>query len=155
MGFLSFLYMQMANGGLNNIKDVNGGLQTLAAASNSFGMNAGAGAVYFGILVGTGTTPVTVTDYSLATRINNGSGAGQLNYLIVSITTPATVGNTQSFTVSRGFTNNSGNSITVNEVGMVSNDSGSAYVLIDRTLMSFSIANGATGIVTYTIQVSV
>jgi len=38
----------------------------------------------FGIVVGSGTTPVTLTQYALASQIAHGTGAGQLDYNAVS-----------------------------------------------------------------------
>lgn len=155
--FLSALYVQMSQTTLNSCIDTGGSSRNVSANANSFHMVVGAGSDVFGIVVGTGTGAVAVTDTKLGTQIANGSGAGQLAYLQDAFTTPATIGSTHSFTVSRGFTNNSGGQINVTEVGMYAIIFAGAnyYFCIDRTLMSFSIANGATGTVTYTIQVSV
>lgn len=157
-GYIDILYVLMSQSNLNLVRGHN---NTTFTATNtdpaSFDSKATAGDVDRGIIVGTGSTAVTITDYALGTPIAHGSGAGELAYLAATVTTPGTVGSTHSFTISRGFTNNSGNSITVNEVGLYSMLSGATALqrpMIDRTLMTFSIAHGATGTVTYTFQVS-
>jgi hypothetical protein len=93
-----------------------------------------------------------VAKYALAAKIANGTGAGQLQYGAVSITAPATIGQKRQITVARVFTNNSGASITVNEVGLVV--SGIYYFLIERTLSTNAIANLASATWTYTISIT-
>lgn len=155
--FIDLLYVQMAQLTLVSMKQTSGAAANIPVGSANLSAVAAANDATNGIVVGTGTAAVTVTDYALQTKINNGSGAGQLNHLVTTFTTPATVGSTHSFTISRGFTNLSGNSISVSEVGLyvIGYSGGNYYFCADRTLMSFSIANGATGTVTYTIQISV
>ncbi len=153
--WIDVLYTQFAVLGLPNCKDTNGVTRTIPS-SQVMVMNGAAGDLNAGVHVGSGSTAVAVTDYRLATLILPGSIAGKLAYLIETFTTPSTLGNTHSVTTSRGFTNSSGASITVNEVGLVFYSTSLACsFMVDRTLMSFSIPNGATGTITYTIQISV
>jgi hypothetical protein len=75
-----------------------------------------------GLWVGTGTTPVTINDYALATRIAHGSGSGQLNHgtnTVVAVPVYDPVTNSVQLTLTRTFANASGGSITVNEIGLV------------------------------------
>jgi len=72
----------------------------------------------FGLVVGTGTTPETNTDYALDTQIAHGTGAGQLDYGAHSFTATAVVGSNVDMVVSRSFYNGSGSSITVREIGI-------------------------------------
>jgi hypothetical protein len=75
-----------------------------------------------GIIVGSGTTAVSLDDYSLASQIPNGTGAGQLVYGSNSITTiDQTLSNLWFYRISRTFTNQSTTPITITEVGLVGN----------------------------------
>jgi hypothetical protein len=72
----------------------------------------------YGVVVGSSSTPVSPTDYALATKIAHGTGAGQLDY------GPATVassyGTTSSYAeIARTFLNASGSDVTVREVGII------------------------------------
>jgi hypothetical protein len=71
-----------------------------------------------GIWVGSGSTPVSPTDYKLASKIPHGTGAGQLDYEPQSVTASYT--DTQSYVeISRAFVNRTSDNITVAEVGLV------------------------------------
>lgn len=81
---------------------------------------AGAGDDTFGIQVGTGTATPTNTDYSLQSKITNGTGPGQLVYGSQQATDPAiTAAGNVDFLLTRDFTNGSGATITVKEIGVV------------------------------------
>jgi len=145
-----------------------------------FALNDSANDSTYGIVVGTGTTPPTPNDYNLENQIVNGTGNGQLIYghHIISpapvsngssdiyITTSAPTsgllpvsGNTTSWKISRTFTNNSGASITVSEVGLMnyiilSPNSYNALLTHDLLSSPITIPNGGVMSVTYTISVS-
>lgn len=127
-------------------------------AGNNFMCNAGATVTTHGIRAGTGTAAVTINDYALQTPIAEGSGAGQLSHGVTAISAQATVGSSREFTVARSFTNNSGASITVNEVALyvrfIDTLNASYYAMIERSLLTFTVANGASATVTYTISVT-
>jgi len=118
----------------------------------------------YGIVVGTGTTAPTPQDYTLANKIPNGTSNGQLLYGSHSFNpssgSVAISGNTSSFKISRTFTNQSGTSITVSEVGIISsiyNGSDSQdYVLIIHDLLSspITIANLSVLEITYTLSIT-
>jgi hypothetical protein len=75
-----------------------------------------------GIIVGSGTTAVSLDDYRLASQIPNGTGAGQLVYGSNSVTTiNQTLSNLWFYSISRTFTNQSTTPITITEVGLVGN----------------------------------
>ena len=115
-----------------------------------------------GTQVGTGVVAVTPTDTALATRILHGRAAGQLEYggcELVGITFANPNG---QFTIRRYFTNNSGGSITVNEVGIhaVGTDYDNKYAwafLIARDIVAGGVAVANTEIlrVTYVPQITV
>jgi len=72
----------------------------------------------YGIIVGSGTTAPTISDYALETAIAHGAGAGQLQYSAVTFGAPASDATTSQFTITRDFANASGGAITVNEIGL-------------------------------------
>lgn len=164
LAFIDILYSNAAQT-TQSVKDTSNTLRTVGCFAGSTGawqwftMNEGAGAATYGILVGTGTNAVAITDYALQTQIANGTSSGQLQYGTNSISAPATVSTSRQFTVSRTFTNVSGGNITINEVGLATTTTGGCGItykyLIDRTLSTFTITNGYSSTVTYTIKVTV
>jgi hypothetical protein len=113
----------------------------------------------FGIQLGTGDTAPDISDYQLTTKISHGTGSGQLSYGAVTIGTVAIIGSMAKITISRPFTNDSGNTIDVAEAGLVmafkDTVPNTFYVLIEHCLQTFSIANGLSGTGTYSLSVSV
>jgi len=72
----------------------------------------------FGVVVGSGTNPVSLTDYQLSSQIPHGTSTGQLDY------DPHTVASSYSSTssyveIARSFVNRSGSDVVVREVGLV------------------------------------
>lgn len=110
-----------------------------------------------GIVVGTNSTAVTITDFKLGTQIAHGTAADQLSHSAVGFTAPSTNATTTSFTISRTFANNSPGSITVNECGLYTTvQSTVIYCCPIRDIISGGIAVpvGKTLTVTYTIGVT-
>jgi hypothetical protein len=85
--------------------------------SGNFGGAAPAGDTSAGILLGTSDTPVSLAQYNLLGLIPNGTGSGQLSYG-ATVVEDLTIGATYYFRIIRTFTNNSGASITVREIGL-------------------------------------
>jgi hypothetical protein len=81
--------------------------------------NAGAGVDTYGIQVGTSNTAFNKNQYALQAKIAHGTGGGQLQYLASSVETVTAEDSTERFRVVRGFTNGSGSTITVKEIGLV------------------------------------
>lgn len=138
-------------------RDMNPSSASYICAHSSYG---GAGDTLFGIVVGTGTAPVAISDYALGTKIAHGTGSGQLSYGATNISVPTTVGSTRKTTISRLLTNSSGSTINVTEVGIYAGAQASPSgttekFCIERTLNSFSILPSFQALVTYTISVSV
>ena len=118
--------------------------------------------VQVGIVLGTGTTSVTPTDFALATIIADGTSSSQLEYLSSSgsgLTISAPSG---SFTLERLFRNSSGGTITVNEVGVYSTAMDSTTspenngICIIRDIVSpgFAINDGEYARVIYTLSIT-
>ncbi len=117
----------------------------------------------YGIVVGTGTTAPTNTDYALAAQIAHGTGAGQLDYGANSFVVPSIVSGNIDMTLSRSFYNGSGSSIIVKEIGIycrsnVGTGAGTArYFCLARDVLSTPEPVGDTKTLTiqYTIRTTV
>lgn len=124
-----------------------------------YGFYAGAGVDTFGIVVGTGSGAENFNSNALGAKIANGVGAGQLSYAAMNAPAISTVGTTKKVDWVRFLNNNSGNSITVNEVGIYCNgtyDNSSLYFMMCRDLVAGGVAvpNAGQLRVTYTIQLA-
>ena len=117
----------------------------------------------YGILIGSGTSAPSIIDYNLSQVISNGASVGRMQYGAVSVTGAVTntSTNTGYITVTRTFTNNSGSSITVSEVGLVawsgnfSGQSNQFYLIIHDLLPTpITVPNGSSLSISYEIQVA-
>jgi len=119
-----------------------------------FATNDGSGDASYGIQVGTGTAANSTSTYALASQIANGTGSGQLSYGSHSYVSWS-AGSTNTV-ATRTFINQSGASITVSEVGLVFESNGYSFIMIRDVLSSsFTVANGASFNVQYTIAITV
>jgi hypothetical protein len=81
-------------------------------------MGAGDNDSSFGVVVGSGTTPVSPDNYNLSSQIPHGTGTGQLDYDTHVVR--SSYSNTSSYIeILRSFTNRSGSNVIVNEVGLI------------------------------------
>lgn len=72
----------------------------------------------YGLVVGTGDTAETNTDYKLQTQLTEGTGAGNITHGVVTVGAPAVVGANVDLEILREFANNTGSTITVKEAGL-------------------------------------
>jgi hypothetical protein len=108
------------------------------------GMPAGAiNSSTLGIQVGTSDTPFSVDQYNLGALISTGGSSGQLAYQAELTVTALYDSPNKIWTMKkeRYFNNNSGNPITVKEVGIMgaNPNNGPAYYLMERSLLSPSV----------------
>ena len=110
-----------------------------------------------GILIGTGTAPVSEDDYKLESQIPSGIGSGKMLYLSSEIKNVQVVGNSAHLELKRTFLNYSGNKITVTEVGLaVRQFSPETNILVIRDLVEATDVPNNYGLdVSYIIEVSV
>ncbi len=173
-GFLANLYVEMNNSSSFSCLDVNNASQTIWFHPTQFNVNAPAGGCrlwvhyqasgyygncvssdYIGIQIGTGTNPVTPTDYAMQTRIAHGSGAGQMYQFGTNFTPVTTGAGIAQFDVERIFRNNSGGSITVNEIGMYALNGYNGFCIIRDKLASGITVNDTEYLkVKYTIKIT-
>lgn len=79
-----------------------------------------AGIDAYGMVIGTGFTPVALTDYILAAQIAQGTAGGQMRYSAMSYQVgKISSGANRSYKLIRYFINDSGGAITVKEVGFI------------------------------------
>ena len=120
--------------------------------------NAASGDSRYGIVIGTGNTANSTSTIALQSQIANGTSSGQMSYGANNYTAITTSGSTVSFQMNRTFTNNSGASITVAEVGLYLFDStaGNSFDL-ERTVLAsaVTVANTAPIQVIYTISLTI
>lgn len=115
---LKYIFSQVAV--TSQIKDTGGTLRTTSFTNaNLLGwITQGVSGAGYGPVVGTGVGVESSQDYCLGARILHGTGAGQLSHGATSLTESVVSGTTSYFKVARIFTNSSGGSITINEVGL-------------------------------------
>jgi hypothetical protein len=112
-----------------------------------------------GLVVGTSNAAFSLDDYNLAAKVENGVGVGQLVYNAMSLPVVAIADHVWTATHSRVFNNNSGDSIEINEVGLIAfmglcRYNTDDYVLLARDVLGspVAVANGAQLTVTYEIS---
>ena len=122
-------------------------------------LNAAANTNTYGVVIGTGSAAVSISDYQLTSIINHGTSAGQLQHSAVTFGAPTTDAAGTTFIVTRIFTNGSGGSITVSEIGLIAQvvSTSTYYTLIARDLVSpaITLANGESITINYTFTTTV
>jgi len=153
--FINALFTLLSGQGVTN---VNTGGSTYTTASG-FAMQVAdtSNDDSYGIQIGAGTTAPAITDDKLTSLIPNGTSAGQMQYGAVTVMSPVinTTNNTGYITVTRAFTNNSGGSITVSEVGLVAHyDYNNTLIIHDLLPTPITVPNGSTLSIAYEIQIA-
>jgi hypothetical protein len=115
-----------------------------------------------GIIVGTSDTANNLNTYALDGKIATGTGSGQLVYgaeSIEDVSNPS--GNDLQFRITRTFTNNSGSTITVKEVGLLikkyDSAQGSRSFLAARDVLpsAVDVPDGATLTIRYVVKITI
>lgn len=158
--FLEILWMQCYNlpsvlAGGTRPKDTGGTARGVDHASGNLSAVADAGITANGIVVGTGTAAVTVDDYKLQTLITHGGAAGQLQYSAMTFGAPAEDGTTSQFRLTRDFSNASGATITVNEIGLDVIASGYYFMAIRDVITPVDVPNGEILTINYEEQATI
>jgi hypothetical protein len=161
IGFLNNIFSGLSAQGITNTNTA--GSQYTVSDTDGMIVNAGSNNGNYGIVIGQGTSAPSIINYNLSIFIQNGAGVGQMQYGAVSITSAVTntSTNTGYITVTRTFTNNSGSSITVSEVGIIAwSGTGTLqtnqYYLITHDLLPtpITVPNGSSLSISYEIQVA-
>lgn len=121
--FLEFFRFSF-DGLSGNATDVNGVETTIYQVGSSYEVhdvfyaNAPINESQFGIVVGTGDTAETNTDFKLETQLTEGVGVGNITHGVMNIGTTAIVGANVDLELKRSFPNNTGALITIKECGI-------------------------------------
>jgi hypothetical protein len=118
------------------------------------GGNAGAGVDTYGILIGASDTPVSIGQYNLGSKIAHGTGSGQMSYGTTTVEA-ITKNGTWFFRIVRTFTNNSGATITVREIGLfiqISNPTKQVMLARDVPTSPINVPAGSTLTLRYIIS---
>jgi hypothetical protein len=120
--------------------------------SDTLGGAAPAGNTSAGILVGTSDTPVSLAQYNLLGLIAHGTGAGQLNYGATSVESLVT-DTTYYFRIIRTFSNSSGATVTVRELGLFLKPISQSFMFArDVPPSPINVPNGSTLTLRYIIS---
>ena len=124
--------------------------------SNGLGLyNAGSTDANYGIIIGTGTNAESINDYTLQTKIAHGTTSGTMYYNACTVSATSATATDVTFRITRTFTNQSGGSITVEEIGLVACDYTAYYYLNIRDLTGgIAVANGQTLTLNYDFTTS-
>jgi hypothetical protein len=104
----------------SDLTDIGGtarGVYLGSGSTATLGGCAQAGDTTGGIVVGSSDTPVSLSQYSLGALIPHGTGSGQLTYGATNVES-LSKDTTWLFRIVRTFSNNSGASVTVKEIGL-------------------------------------
>jgi hypothetical protein len=161
----SFTITNTGNGTFSYRPQLNGGAYGISYP-NSNTSNPGFSYITM-IQVGSGTQSNPYSAYSLASPIANGSGTGQLVYGQPSIPSNITVsGSSAYFTISQTFNNQSGGTISITEVGIITTISfaiavGTARPSANQLLVWYdvlsspiSVSNGGSVTIYYTFTIN-
>ena len=111
-----------------------------------------------GVVVGTGSNPVVVTDHKLGGQCAHGSGTNQFMHQVQQFDTYVTVGTTTRFTSKRRFANSGSVSITVTEAGIYAQNTAGGtqkFCIIRDVLATASVvAVGQTIEVQYSLPIT-
>jgi len=167
---LNFLYawwLILNGNGTDSISGVNSSGQpvttTLEQPWGWIGPVNNLGSPYAGIQVGSGTSPPSASSPYLESLILSGTGSGQLVYGTNIMTSPLISTNPGTMQITNTFTNNSGGSVTVGEIGFAPSlgnwqispiTYGACLFIHDVLSPAASVPNGGTITVTYTLQVN-
>jgi hypothetical protein len=148
----------------SDLMDIGGSARpvTLTTSSNIYlGGCAPAGDVSAGIVVGSSDTPVSLGQYSLGALISHGTGSGQLSYG-ATVVDSLTKNSIWYFRIIRTFTNYSGATVTVREIGLyvrlgiaISPYYYSCMLARDVPTSPISVPNGSTLTIRYIVSHSI
>jgi len=126
---------------------VTGGTSSVGLSSDALRVDGPAADTVKGILIGTGTNPVTMTDYKLQTQVTTNITHGSTNVVVENPSASS-----WRVVISRSFTNGTGALLTIREVALY-NKIGvvAAAICFDRSLYTVSVAAGSSVTLYYRI----
>ncbi len=146
--FIELLSVQMSQS-TKSITNITGAESSVTTAIGNLQVSSDASNLLQGLLIGSGTDPVTIDDIKLQSQITI-----DLTASIVSFVLSYPTANTRRLSISRTFTNGSVNPMAIDEVALYT-FAARNYICLDRTLYSVSIPGESSLTLTYRIDVSV
>lgn len=161
--FLQILFAVMGavgekSGGVANVRDIGNTLRSVAiqgtTSQQPFSCNAAVTVVTNGIIIGTGITAPTISDYKIETIIPHAT----MNYSAMTFGAQASDATTSQITLTRNFANVSGGPVTVTEVALyvianyTPNTLGNFCIIRDAIAGGIAVPNGQTLTVNYRPQ---
>ena len=158
--YITGLYLRMVGAVAQALTDT-GGTSRNIHRETEMNAQATSGTDTSGLVVGTGTNAVVITDTKLQTRVAHGTGSGQLQYGASVVNLPSATSTVTQMILTRPFTNASGGTVTVTEIGIYA-DMGDAVsttnnrvVCIVRDLSTIALSNGDVLTLNYILQTTV
>lgn len=150
--YIGLLSVQLC-GNYIYVRDINNSNNNVSPAASNLNINAVINDDTYGIVVGSGTNSVTINDYKLQSKILQGIGENLLQYSAMEFPSLYVVNSTKAFTSFRRlFTNLSGSSITINELGVYTKSFNNKIYCIERTLYNSVLADEEALSVTYVLE---
>lgn len=147
--FIEFLHVQMSYIA-TSITRTTGAEYSVTCHATNLRLNAPASNTTYGMLIGSGTTPVDIDDYKLETQITADLTVSA-HTLVLSYPTAKS----RRLAISRTFTNATPSPMAIEEVAIYAWDGLLQTYCIDRTLYSVAIPASSSLELTYRIDVSV
>lgn len=119
IAYARFLYLKIAGAASQSITDT-GSVSRTIHNSTQLSSHGNAADTTQGLVVGTGTNVVALADVALQTKIAHGTSAGQLSYGASVVNAPTSDSTSTTLILTRDFSNASGGTITVREIGIYS-----------------------------------
>jgi len=118
--YIFYVYMMQTSLTITKTDGTSASFGPGAGLSGGLSIAGGYGSDTVGIIVGTSNLAWNIEQYKLDSKISHGNGSGQLLYGVTSVDDVSPMTNGYRIFVSRVFTNNSGASVIVKEVGIYS-----------------------------------
>jgi hypothetical protein len=148
-GFIKSLYALFSQQ-VNIIVDTAGTNRTTAATQYHLDAAANAAVTNYGMVVGTGSDAVTMADYKLAAQVVTNLAHSIMSFALTYPTAALGI-----LALSRTFTNNTGGTVQIREVGLYTGILSHNYpACSDRSLYSVDLANGLAVTFTYSFSFS-
>jgi len=158
--FLEYIYY-CAIGGTQNATEVDGTEDViytfLGVCTGSFAIDGAINEDTHGIVIGTGDTAETNTDFALDVQLTEGVGAGQITHGAQVVGAAGVVGANVDLEIKRAFTNNTGSNITVKEAGVYVTNYDARWHCIIRDVLALSceVPDRCSLSVIYTVRTTV
>jgi len=130
------------------IKDTGGTNRSVPAHATNF-LATATNQTTYGMVIGTGETPVTMTDYKIETQLTT-----NITHETVTFAVENPDSSTWRLAINRGFVNNTGAEVNIKEVALYVFHQTAWIFCLDRTLYSVAVQTGETVTLTYRITIT-